>query len=149
MKAARIIGVILGILMLQACAARPTLKIDLVSANERTPQPTFSTVNIAGGQPMGSCDQVRFYDVTEECRMPHCPVIWNLVLPQGSKPTKLTYGSLPGFGSMTIVPPHVLQANHRYEAIWDQRTQQADHCYGKVPFLITSNGQVLITGENK
>ncbi len=122
------------------------MRIELASSEEKAPNPSFTLRDIDQKGP-GVCDQVSVYDVSDSCTVPKCPIMWKVALSSKSNPERISYGLIPSFGSISVVPPKELQSNKRYALVVDQVQQNAASCEGKAYFLVTEKGKVLITGE--
>jgi hypothetical protein len=146
MKTLRVLSLTLLVLAAASCSGR-NIEIVPLSDNETIPQPNFSAKNVSRAEQSASYSQVRVYDVTDKCKAPICPLFWQVVVSDTGSPQKITYGALPSFGSITIVPPRGLKAGHRYEMILDQKEAGPSKDSGSIVFEVTEAGRIVAVAE--
>ena len=132
MRFTKIAGLILSA-GLSACSSAG-ITVDLASKAESLPQPSFkvSDASKEGQKPVYS--RLRVFDVTDGCLPPKCPLLWHVVTRPESSPEGVTYGALPGFGTLTVDPPHDLQEGRTYELIVDQPKGTPSRQVGTIRF---------------
>lgn len=146
MKTLKVISLSLLVFAAASCAGK-NIQIVPLSDNEGIPQPNFIAKNVTSADQAPSYSQVRVYDVTESCKPPICPLFWQVVVSDTASPQKLTYGALPSFGAITIVPPRALKPGRRYEMLLDQKEPGPAQDSGAITFEVTEAGKVVVAGQ--
>lgn len=125
-----------------SCTARQTT-LQLASDYQTIPMPSFTARGADLGGQLPKYAQIRVYELTGDCSLPNCPIVWDVVVPEEHSPTEFVYGGFPGFGSQTVISAQPLKPNQRY-LLMTLRSDFGDRAgAGEFYFRVTSEGEVV------
>ncbi len=125
-----------------SCTAGKT-KIRLASDYQTLPMPSFVTQDAARSGQLPKFAQIRVYELTKDCTLPNCPIVWDVVVPEDHSPTEFVYGGFPGFGSQTVISAQPLQPDRRYLLMTLPSEFGVQSGGGDFYFRVTPEGEVL------
>jgi hypothetical protein len=136
-------GLAMGIILISSGCASNNIEITLASPQERVPSPQFLAKDMSKKGQIPEYSHVRVYDVTEGCSIPGCQIVWHSVVSETTSPTKIHYGVLPSFGSITVVSPRTLRPGRKYVLTLGQEEQHVRSRYGSIEFYVNENGDII------
>jgi hypothetical protein len=136
----------LGLLFTVGCATR-TIEVNLASDQERIPHPSFVANDMTQKHAWPEYSEIKVYKLVQNCQVPQCPLVWNVVVSGEKSPRKIVYGALPSFGSMTIVAPQELQPGQSYALGLDRAENTPATGKGSINFIVNDDGTISSLGN--
>ena len=139
---AKFLLVVSALLVLGACASNRT-ELGLIGSNQEIPMPSFYARNDSASGDLPSFAQIRVYELTGDCKLPDCPIVWDVVVSEKHAPNEFVYGGFPGFGSQTVIPAKPLVPQKRYLLVTVPDVYGTPDGHGSYHFRVTPEGRVV------
>lgn len=136
-----IISLAMLLVSLAACSSS-TISVTLFDSNQKATRVKFLAKDYNNLDQTPYYSQVRVYDISSGCEVPACPLMWHAIVSDIGSPTEIQYGVMPGFGSITMLPPKQLEKNHQYRILLDQQASSPRKDLGSCDFSVEEDSSV-------
>lgn len=131
---------IISLLTTAACT-RPNITLSVASDKERLPYPKFRADDLSAEGVWPEFSEIKVYQVNN-CRVPKCPIVWQVVVSEDRSPREIIYGALPSFGAQTIIASEPLKPGQSYRMELGTASGTRQTGSGAINFSVNRNGFV-------
>lgn len=130
-----------------ACAHGST-RLGIVGSEQQLPMPAFFASDESNIGSLPRYSQIRVYQLDKSCKVPHCPIVWDVVVGSRHAPAEFIYGGFPGFGAQTVIPARPLLPGKQYLLVTMPDKAEAPYGRGQFRFEVTEAGKVVAANHS-
>lgn len=132
----------LVILTLIGCSKSSTT-LGLIGSTQTLPMPSFYAIDKSASGNLPRYAQIRVYEITSDCSLTNCPIIWDVVVSEKHAPDEFVYGGFPGFGAQTVIAAQPLKPKSHYLLVTLPDIFGSQSGHGQLYFRVTEEGHVV------